>query len=287
MFAQSGMDHFLKPVDTLNIQRRNAVVISEVAAVTAGFVGLNELWYKDYPRSSFHFINDNEEWLQMDKLGHVYSAYHLGRFGSNLLQWSGVSPKNRRIYGATLGFGVLTMVETLDGFSQKWGASSGDILANATGTALFISQDLLWKEQRIVPKFSFHKTAFSNIRPSALGSSYTEKLLKDYNGQTYWLSFNIHSFIPMKSMPKWLNIAVGYGANGMLTGRENDVTDPSIPQLKRYRQWYLSLDADLTKIQTKSHFLKTLFSVVNTLKVPAPTLEVSVNQRFKMYFVYF
>jgi hypothetical protein len=41
-------------------------------------------WFKptlvyDYP--IFHFINDNAEWLQMDKAGHIYSSYHLGRLG--------------------------------------------------------------------------------------------------------------------------------------------------------------------------------------------------------------
>jgi hypothetical protein len=40
----------------------------------------------------------------------------------------------------------LLTVEVLDGFSSEWGAS-GDIIANASGTALFVSQELLWKEQ--------------------------------------------------------------------------------------------------------------------------------------------
>jgi hypothetical protein len=38
---------------------------------------------------------------------------------------------------------------------HNWGASIGDVAANASGTALYVSQELLWKEQRIVPKFSF------------------------------------------------------------------------------------------------------------------------------------
>jgi hypothetical protein len=41
------------------------------AAVTGALVGLNQLWYADYARSDFHFINDNAEWLQMDK-GRTY-----------------------------------------------------------------------------------------------------------------------------------------------------------------------------------------------------------------------
>jgi hypothetical protein len=53
----------------------------------------------------------------------------------------------------------LTAVEVLDGFSSEWGASSGDIIANAS--ALLVSQELLWKEQRITPKFSFHTTQYA------------------------------------------------------------------------------------------------------------------------------
>jgi hypothetical protein len=49
---------------------------------------LNQLWYADYARSDFHFINDNAEWLQMDKAGHI-SSYHLGRLGAEMLEWSG------------------------------------------------------------------------------------------------------------------------------------------------------------------------------------------------------
>jgi len=182
LFSQNGVENFLKPSDSLNIQRRNTVVITEVAAMSVAMVGLNQLWYADYPRSKFHFINDNDEWLQMDKLGHMYSAYHMGTAGANLLQWSGVSKKNQLVYGATLGFAFLTAVEVLDGYSQKWGASSGDIIANATGTALYVSQELLWKEQRIIPKFSFHTTSYADVRPELLGKSLNEQVLKDYNG---------------------------------------------------------------------------------------------------------
>jgi Predicted periplasmic lipoprotein (DUF2279) len=104
---------------------------------------LNQLWYADYPKSDFHFINDNNEWLQIDKLGHLFSAYHLGSVSSNTLVWSGISKKNQIIYGATFGFAFLTAVEVLDGYSSEWGASIGDVTANASGTCFLISQELL------------------------------------------------------------------------------------------------------------------------------------------------
>jgi len=285
--AQSGVERFLKPSDTLNSKRTKAVIISEVAVSAVALVGLNQLWYADYPRSKFHFINDNNDWLQMDKAGHVYSSYHLGRLGSEMLQWSGASSKQQLIYGAGLGFAFLTAVEVLDGFSSKWGASTGDVIANATGTALYVSQELLWKEQRIMPKFSFHTTRYAKYRPEVLGSSFSEQILKDYNGQTYWLSANLKSFFKDSKIPKILNVAIGYGADGMLSGKAENSVFISNENLPRSRQFYLSLDLDLTKIETNSHFLKTLFSVFSVLKIPAPTIEYTVNEGFRTHILYF
>ena len=284
--AQSSINTFLKPSDTLNKPRRTGVYVGESVALGATLIGLNQIWYKDYPQTNFHFINDNNQWLQMDKLGHMYSTYHLGRVGSEMLQWSGASKKEQLIYGSTLGLGFLTVVEVFDGFSQEWGASSGDIIANVSGTALYVSQELLWKEQRITPKFSFHQTKFASQRPETLGASLNEQILKDYNGQTYWLSFNVHSFTKDKFVPKWLNLAIGHSGEGMLYGKDAEAIENGIIQ-NPYRQFYLSLDVDLTKITTKSQFLKTLFSVFNTIKIPAPTLQYDEYNGVKAHFIYF
>lgn len=281
------MGSFLKPSDSLDKKRQNSIVIAESVLAAGALVGLNQLWYADYPQSNFHFINDNSEWLQMDKLGHSFSSYHLGRFGAEMLQWSGASKKNQLIYGAGLGFAFLTAVEVLDGYSSEWGASTGDVIANASGTALYISQELFWKEQRITPKFSFHTTQFAAYRPDVLGRSLSEQILKDYNGQTYWLSTNLYSFSKGSKIPKWLNLAIGYGANGMVSGNTENNPQNSTQKVERFRQFYLSFDVDLTKIETKSHFLKTIFSVFNTIKIPAPTIEYSANEGLKGHWLYF
>lgn len=286
-FSQNTSDSFFKPSDSLNHKRQNAVIISEAVLATGTLIGLNQVWYAEYPKSDFHFINDNSEWLQMDKAGHVFSSYHLGRFGSEMLQWSGANKKNQLLYGAGLGFAFLTAVEVLDGYSSEWGASLGDVVANASGTALYVSQELIWKEQRITPKFSFHNTKYASYRPEVLGSSFTEQILKDYNGQTYWLSVNLHSFAKGSKIPKWLNLALGYGADGMITGNIEDTPPVLTSNPKRFRQFYLSLDVDLTKIKTKSHFLKTVFSVLNTVKIPAPTIEFVHFNDIKYHFIYF
>jgi len=285
-FSQMSIDSFFKPSDSLNKSRRNTLICSEATVASIALIGLNQLWYADYPHSNLHSIDDNQEWLQMDKAGHLFSAYHLGTFGANALQWSGCTKKSQLLYGATLGLAFMTTVEVFDGYSSQWGFSWGDMAANTMGTSFFISQELLWKEQRVVPKFSFHTTSFSAVRPQVLGSSFTQQILKDYNGQTYWLSANLHSFFKHSKTPIWLNIAIGFGADGMISGTENFKDSDLYPKYNRTRQFYFSLDADLTKIQTKSHLLKTIFSVFNSIKIPAPTIEISKVTGFRFHYLY-
>lgn len=275
-FSQSKLDSFLTPSDTLNKPRRNTVVISEATIGTITLVGLNQLWYSDFDRSKFHTINDNNEWLQIDKLGHAFTSYQLGKHGAQLLNWSGVSKKHQLMYGATLGFTFLTAVEVLDGYSNEWGFSWGDILANGAGTGLYIGQELLWNEQRIALKYSFHHTKYAKARPDKLGETYLEQILKDYNGQTYWLSVNLHSFFKESKLPKWLNVAFGYGGDGMLSGTK-DIDNSLLTTNQRYRQYYLSFDLNLDRIRTNSKLLRSIFDVLNMVKIPLPTIEFNKN----------
>lgn len=140
----------------------------------------------------------------------------------------------------------------------------------------------------MVMKFSYHPTEYAAMRPEILGRTNSERILKDYNGQSYWLSINPQSFSKNKKiMPPWLNIAFGYSGDGMLGGSSNVGEDYDFSEIPRIRQFYLSPDIDFTRIKTKSKFLKTLFEVVNLIKVPAPTLEVDQNGKVEFYWFYF
>jgi uncharacterized protein YfiM (DUF2279 family) len=285
-FTQSKLNTFLTPSDTLNKSRRNLVVITEASVATLTLIGLNQLWFADYPKSNFHTLNDNSQWLQMDKLGHMYSTYQLSRIGASMLAWSGVRKKDQLIYGATIGFAFLTVVEVLDGFSEAWGFSWGDMAANTAGAGLFIGQELLWNEQRMTLKYSFHQTDYASQNPEKLGDGLSQEFLKDYNGQTYWLSLNLHSFFKDSKIPKWLNVAFGYGADGMISGT-NETDNETIIYQDPYRQYYFSLDIDLTRINTNSHVLRTIFDVLNVLKVPFPALEFNEENGIKLHAIYF
>jgi len=272
--SQSGINTFLKPSDTLNIQRRNAVIVAETVFYVGGLACLNKGF--DYKFHIDHAYN-----LQMDKAAHVFASYQIGNLFFNSLKWSGVSEKNQLIYGAGMGFITLTSIEFLEGYG-KYGASYKDMIANGIGTSLFVTQELLWHEQRIVTKLSFNHSDFLSSSPSQMKS----QIMNEFDDQTVWLSINIHSFLKKSKIPKWLNVAVGYGVENVSSKHYitiDNITQKAAP----YRQFYLSFDADLTKIETKSHFLKTFFAVFNSIKIPAPTIEYSVNEGFRGRILYF
>jgi hypothetical protein len=271
---------------TLNTQGRKWVVGTGLLAGYSGsFIFLNEAWYKDYPRTTFHSYNDGREWLQMDKIGHAWTAYNTSRITSKIWQWAGVPEKKAIMLGTGGSLFYMLSIEYLDGLSTEWGWSWPDVGADLFGAALYSSQQMAWKDQKIQLKFSSHYNqytgALSDRADELFNTGFYARLLKDYNAQTYWLSFNLKSFLPASNVPKWLNVSIGYGAEGMFGGYENLSYDKDCNldfyrrDIKRYRQFYLSPDIDLTKINTKSKALKTVFDVFNVLKFPAPALELS------------
>ncbi|MHB8259487.1 MAG: DUF2279 domain-containing protein [Bacteroidia bacterium] len=309
------------PVDTTLTRKqkliRKSILLGSMGAYTAGSLTfLDLLWYRPYQSTSFHFFNDNPQWCQMDKWGHGFSSYSssrlvmeamswagfktspfnasLGNLSAGGLKWAGFSERESIIIGQTFGLLYLSSVEILDGFSKEWGFSWGDEVANFAGGFTFSLQQYYWGEQRIQLKFSDHETPLAKYRPNLLGGNFLEQIIKDYNGQTYWVSFNIASFLKKGNMfPNWINLSLGYGATNMISGKNNQIVYPdgtlgydpvhnetliitksgqAIP-FYRYRKYYASLDIDFTKIKTKSRVLKSIFSVFNSFKLPFPTLE--------------
>lgn len=267
--------------DSIPNKRLNTVLTVSGATYGATLLGLGQVWYKDQGLGSFNFFNDNDEWNQVDKVGHFYSTYQLSRIGDNLLQWAGVEEKKAAFWASVAGTGLLLPIEILDGFSPGFGFSYGDMIANAAGSAFYLGQDLLWNEQRIRPKFSFHQTALAQESPNLLGNGLPEELIKDYNGQTYWLSVDIHAFAKQSKFPKWLNLAVGYGAQDMVRGRE---FQNQAAGYNSYRQLYLGLDFDLSYIETDKKWLKTVLFILDGIRLPAPALEFSSNSKMHWFF---
>ena len=205
---------FLIPSDSLNKKRLIGVSISAGTGWVGSISALQFVWYKDFEKTKFHVFNDSHEWNQMDKMGHMYSSMQFGRFVGDLYEWSGLNHKKSAIIGAAFSFGYMSTFEFLDATNVQWGFSWSDILFNSIGTLSYFSQEYFFNEQYVKLKFSYHESGLAQYRPNILGSTISSRLLKDYNGQTYWLSFNpLYFFKKESSSPSSDNMALALFKN--------------------------------------------------------------------------
>jgi len=221
-FHLNGQTRFFENADSLHRLRTIAVTTS-ISTVWAGsIIGLSSIWYSDANKTSFHFFDDSKNWLQMDKVGHIYTANKISCLTGDLYVWGGMKNKPAALTGFGIGVGYQLSFEFLDAYSSDWGFSWSDLGANILGSSVYLAQQLVWEEQRILLKFSTHPTEYAQYRPDVLGSGFGERLLKDYNGQTYWLSASPGAFMKNGGFPKWLCFSVGYSVDEKLVGDQEN-----------------------------------------------------------------
>lgn len=297
----SGLTAFLTPADTFDKGRFWMTAGAGAAIYTASSIGLWKAWYKDQALSGFHTFDDLGEWHQMDKAGHLFTTYTESRYAFQGARWTGLSHPKAVWTGFAVGNFLQLTLETMDGFSEKWGFSWSDLGFNLLGSGMFASQEFLWRDQRIKLKVSsdFYQKypddeaiAFNTGAAYPLaergedlyGKGFAATFLKDYNRMNIWVSANIYSFLPeraKKGFPKWLNLAAGYSSENLYGGFHNAWENGNDRYLldgqlfPRYRQYYLSVDVDLSRIETGSRLFDTILDVVNWLKIPAPALEIN------------
>ncbi|WP_157974317.1 DUF2279 domain-containing protein [Lewinella sp. IMCC34183] len=290
--AEVAGDGWLKPADELHPARFRTAAGAGIGAYAAAGVGLYAIWYRNYELEPFHFFNDWPEWEQMDKAGHAFTAYFFSRTAFAGLRWAGLKRPAARYTALGVANLLQATIETMDGFSSKWGFSVGDMGSNLAGSLLFTVQDIAWQEQRILMKVS------NDFRPipdvpvgqggtgnlgyvvrTRFGENIFERYLKDYNAQTIWLSANPAAFFPGSRLPQWLNVAVGYGVEDVYGAYNNtwrqDGTGYVYRDGDRHRQLFLSPDVYLSRIPTRKRWVRLVLGILDFVKVPAPALEYS------------
>ena len=299
----------LEPATTFN-KKRFWISAGTGAALYAGTsIALWNAWYKDFPLSGFHTFNDLKEWEGMDKGGHFFSTYMESNYVFQGARWTGMERRKAMWTAAGVGMGIQTTIEIMDGFSEEWGFSFADMAFNTLGAGLFVAQEMMWQEQRILlkvsatrpdyptsPIFSLDGESQTSLKERATelyGNSPFEVILKDYNATTYWYSFNLADFAhprPSSKFPRWLNVAFGYGANNIFGGFDNNWTNDDGAEFSldeevypRYLEFYLSPDIDLTKIPSRHRWLKFILGVLNWMKFPAPAIEINTLGEAKFH----
>jgi hypothetical protein len=256
--------HSFPQKDTVSFRKKTAAGTT-VLLYGSSLTWLHQVWYKPYRTGDFHFFDDSEEWLQMDKLGHVFTAFQATRLLSTYYSRSNISKSTT--WAAGIAFSYLTAIEIMDGFSSGWGFSRADFWSNVLGVGLGTMFSVT-DEISVKFKYSFFPNSKEyQQRPNLLGKNLTERPVKDYNNQTYWISIPVFP----KSENKWLcplMISLGYGAGGMMSGHPAD-------QDFRRRDFFISLDFNPDKINMRSRFLKKILGVFNVVKFPLPALRMN------------
>lgn len=267
-----------------SIAMRNVKIVAEIdAAIYVGTtIGLHQLWFKDCQWVGMHTINDNGDWLQMDKLCHTTTSYHTCVFGDESMRSAGLDPKRSALFGGAYSLLFMTTIELMDSGYEGWGFSWGDMAADVSGVTLYTAQQLLWDEQRISLKYTFHPSKYAQYNPEELGHNLISQSLKDYNGITIWAAFNIKELLldSDSNFPEWLTIDVGYGAKGMVAPQPTADFD-------RVRQFYLSPGVDLAKLPVENRYLKAVLRALSFIKLPVPALEYNATDKFVWHWLYF
>jgi hypothetical protein len=230
-------------------------------------------WWKGY-RGSFHFREDLRYARNVDKVGHFYAGMLTSYLGGKAMVWSGFREEKALWYGAGLGTLFELYVEIQDGFSTLWGFDRVDFAADVAGAMFPVAKYYIPFLQNVDMKFSYLP---SNAEPPRSGLFQNEKRLvvDDYEGQRFWLSFNVDNFLPssLRSVwPDFLRIALGLGVRNLQSGNGE-------------LEWYLALDYDVTKLPGDSGFLKALKEGLNFVHLPSPAIRFSPSVIF--YGLYF
>lgn len=272
-----------KPKDSI---RNKDVLINATlfSATTISYTGLHQLWYKNYYRSKFEFFNDLHEWNYMDKTGHIFSAYHLNNFCYTLLNNQKI--KNPLLKSSIYSFTYMTGIEFFDGYSKQWGFSIYDLIANSIGTFLFAFQQEKLKTPIFNLKFSSHMSPMASCRPSLLGKNKVERVFKDYNGQTYWLTVNLNKTFKDKIKAfKFIDIAIGYSIDGFTGARENPTSNCSeCNNLQQKSVLTFSLDFNANSLKGKNKLLDVFIKTFSIIKIPAPTFIFNQKPSFKLFY---
>jgi hypothetical protein len=236
----------------------------------------------------------------MDKTGHFSGAYTQTMAAYHIHRWCGVKENKALWYAGLAGFGVQSSIEIFDGFSEKWGASWSDIGFNAAGSLFYIVQEKAWHQQRILIKYSFNAEKYNDPiiqqRIDHLyGKNIFERSIKDYNGINVWLTVTPADFIKNAKRYKWLSIALGYGAGGLLGGFENkwneydsngDLIIRDYTHIGRYRKFIIAPDINLERFPAKKKGWRMVLYALNYIKIPSPALEINTKGEVIFYPIY-
>lgn len=254
------------PVDTVT-QVFSAPKVAGVASLTliaygaAYWLVFQKGWWDD-ERSHFHFENDFDYALNLDKLGHFAAGVVLAEGFYDGYYWAGASEFQAYLFAGLSAMATHIAIDIKDGLSPEWGFSIFDVLSGTLGGFYPMAE-------RYVPLFKYIDLKWSywiNTRVYYRQSD-TGVFTDDYVNETFWASFKPYRLLPAgarKYYPSWLAFAVGLSID------EGVFTDDPHPK----REVYIALDYDLEAFRPQSRMAREVVKFLNYIKLPAPTIQV-------------
>jgi len=255
--------------DRVSTVSKAAMVVAVAGFNYWYYKGLEPVWW-DGDGANFHVINDWFEnyALEQDKFSHFFAAQFMAHQWAAMYEAIGWSRRKAYFWGGISALITETETEILDGFTRRFGFSIPDYLADVAGSFYPYFQQVYPSWRSVKMKMSYRASPFY------LGSG--TDIFEDYDGMTFWWSFNIQPIMPApmrKYYPEFLRLAIGYGVDRVWTGPN------------RTRQLYVALDFDFSSLPVKNRLFKYLLNLFNQVHLGAPTLQV--YPRFKKFWYFY
>jgi len=289
---QNSIPNFITtPTDSSEVINREGIYWGRATISGISLLSLNVLtwsyyvntWY-DKTSNTFQFRDDwYDHSLNVDKLGHYWTATVLHKTVYKLCQWSNFSQTESLILSSTLAWLQMFPIEIKDGYYVTYGFAWSDLMANTLG-AVYPSLQVVYPSLQ-----AFNIKMSMSVSPNYKQYYQIKNPIDDYEARTFWLSVDVHKLLPKtwkNYWPSWLCLAVGYGGSEMFRPDGGWNIDKNRQGLGR-QEWYLALDYNLMEIfkPEKNTFLYQFFDFLNMLHLPAPTIRFTPTTVF--YGLYF
>jgi hypothetical protein len=254
------------PNPTKIIPWRLALVSSGVSLTYIGayWVIFRNGWWKD-SGNTFHFANDFEYALNLDKGGHFFSGILMGEVFYDGLRWSGMEELPAHWWASSFAALSHVGIDIKDGYAPEWGFSVWDVIAGTAGGFW----PMFKRYSRFGPYLDFKGSYWYNSTEYWRSTTHVSDIpvaTDDYVNQTYWLSLKVQKLLP-NSMQKYWPAFIAFTA-GL------SITEPVYNGERKY-EVFIGPDWDLEGLfAPKSYEAKRIVRYLNYIHFPMPALQV-------------
>lgn len=241
-----------------------------LGTATAIHLYQQKAWWSN-ERTSFHFQDDWNYALWIDKIGHAYGAMVIQHGISAGLEASNLESLESVWYASAAALAFQTFIEIEDGFGPQWGFSPGDFYGDVFGSAYPVAQYYFPYLKNFMFKASYFPKDLNKTSPI---SGQKHIIADDYHGQKFWVSARMKQVLPEKIAefwPEFLMLAVGMGVKN-LDGNGGG-----------QRDFYIALDLDAETIPLYGSFWQFIKNTLNYVHLPMPGIRVTSGAAFFVF----